>query len=97
MTEAEDRPTTAPGKEKNWVSVLIRHEGQTVSLSFNIHQKIKKVTQDAVKALSLQPPPNAVIYLRFGDVSLDDPEKSLQDYQIPDGATLDLLFRTRAG
>lgn len=97
MAGTENKPTTAPGKEKNWVSVIIRHEGQTVSLDFNIHQKIEKVTKDAVKALGLQPPPNTTIYLRFGDINLDDPERSLQDYQIPDGATLDLLFRTRAG
>lgn len=93
----ENTKEEGQGREKNRISVTIRHEGQTATIEFNIHQKIKKVLVDAIAALGLQPPPNSVTYLEFEGNRLDDPEKSLQDYQIPDGAVIDLYYRTGAG
>lgn len=97
MMPTENTKKEGQGREKNRISVTIRHEGQTATIEFNIHQKIKKVLADAIEALGLQPPPNSVPYLEFEGKRLDDPEKSLQDYQIPDGAVIDLFYHPRAG
>ena len=90
-----------PSEEKNRISVTIRHQGQVIELEFNIHQKIKKVLDEALKEFKdrygLQPPTNDVPYLRYGSVDLTDLEKSLKDYEIPDKAVLDLLFQHRGG
>lgn len=90
-----------PGEEKNRISVTIRHGGQTIELEFNIHQKIKKVLDEALKEFKdrygLQPPANDVPYLRYGSIDLTDFEKSLKDCDIPDKAVLDLLFQHRGG
>ena len=91
----------APGREKNTIEVTIRHMGQSVTLEFNIHQKLRHVLEKALaefaRQYGLQPPPNASIVLRYGSTDLTELDKSLQDYQIPDQAVLDLLFITRAG
>jgi len=90
-----------PGEEKNRISVTIRHGGQAIELEFNIHQKIKKVLDEALREFKdrygLQPPANDVPYLRYGSVDLTDLEKSLKDSEIPDKAVLDLLFEHRGG
>lgn len=90
-----------PGKEKNRISITIRHGGQAVELEFNIHQKIKVVLEKTLKEFEerfgLVPPPNNISYLRYGTVDLSDPEKTLEDYEIPDKAVLDLLFRSGGG
>lgn len=90
----------APGKEKNWVEITIRHGGQTITDKWNIHHKIRKVLDDALakfrELYGLVPPPNAEVYLTHGSTRLET-EKSLQDYAIPDKAVLDLVFHPRAG
>ena len=97
----ENEQKEHPGKEKNRISITIRHGGQTVELEFNIHQKIKKVLDDTLKEFKdrygLQPPPNNVPFLRYGNIDLAELDKSLKDYGIPDKAVLDLLFQYRGG
>lgn len=95
-TEAENPVQELPDKEKNWVELTIRHGGQTITDSWNIHHKIRKVLDDALVEFKLVPPPNAELYLTYGSTRLD-PEKSLQDYAIPNKAMLDLVFHPRAG
>lgn len=101
MAEKDLGKREAPGREKNRISISCRHEGRSVTLDFNIHHKIKKVQQDILEEFkrihNLQPPPNAVPYLMYGNLRLSDLEQSLEGYNIPDGATLDLLFQTGAG
>lgn len=98
---SEEAEKDHPGKEKNRISVTIRHGGQAIELEFNIHHKIKKVLDESLKEFKerygLQPPANNVPYLRYGSVDLTDLEKSLKDYEIPDKAVLDLLFHPRGG
>lgn len=99
MTEEEkvDKEKEAPGKEKNWISITITHGGDKKSFEYNIHTKIKKVLEDALKALGIIPAENTVYYLVYGSVNLDDENKSLQDYNIPDGAVLALATRCKTG
>jgi hypothetical protein len=88
----------APGKEKNWISITIIHGGERRSFDYNVHTKVRKVVDDAIKAFGIQLPPNTSYYLTYGNVNLDDPNKSLKDYGIPDGAELALVPRVvRAG
>lgn len=98
---SEEAEKDHPGKEKNRISVTIRHGGQAIELEFNIHHKIRKVLDESLKEFKerygLQPPANNVPYLRYGSVDLADLEKSLKDYEIPDKAVLDLLFQPRGG
>jgi len=100
MRPEAKNPEEARGKEKNWVEITIRHGGQTISDSWNIHHKIRKVLDDALgkfkELYGLVPPPNAEVYLTYGNIRLE-PEQSLQDYAIPDKAVLDLVFHPRAG
>lgn len=97
----EDVEKNHPGKEKNRISLTVRHGGQSVGLEFNIHQKIKKVLDETLREFKerygLQPPANDLPYLRYGTLDLTDLEKSLKDYEIPDKAVLDLLFQYRGG
>lgn len=97
----ENQEKEHPGKEKNKSSLTIRHGGHVVELEFNIHQKIKKLLEEALKEFKerygLQPPANEVPYLRYGNENLSDLDKSIQDYGIPDKAVLDLLFEHRGG
>ncbi len=86
-----------PGREKNRISVTITHAGESITREYNVHTKIRKVIKDALKAFGIEPPPNATYYLVYGDRNLDDPTKSLADYEIPDGAELVLNVQTRAG
>jgi hypothetical protein len=85
------------GKEKNWISVTIVHGGESRPFSFNIHMKIKKVVEEALKAFNLQPAPEYLYYLVYGSVNLDNYEKSLMEYNIPEGAILALARRCRVG
>lgn len=90
----------APGRDKNRVELTVRHAGLRVALDFNIHQKIQKVLEDALKAFAeqfnLQPPSNSTAVLRFGERDLS-PDQSIQEAGIPDGAELELRFNPRAG
>jgi len=95
MSETEQ--AEGPGKEKNWISITIVHGGESRPFSFNIHMKIGKVVDDALKEFGLQPAPEYLYYLVYGNVNLDDYEKSLKDYNIPDGAILALARRCRVG
>jgi hypothetical protein len=98
MSESTEK--NHPGREKNRVTIIIRHGGDTVSLDSNIHEKMKKVLADALKEfkeLGVEPPTNATVFLQYGNNNLTDLDKSLQEYNIPDKAVLDLVFQTRGG
>jgi len=90
----------APEKDKNRIELTIRHAGLRVTLEFNLHQKIQKVLDDALRAFAdqfnLQPPSNSTAVLRFGDKDLN-PDQSIQAAGVPDGAELDLRFNPRSG
>lgn len=90
----------APGREKNRVELTVRHAGLRVALDFNLHQKVQKVLEDALKAFAeqfnLQPPSNSTAVLRFGERDLN-PDQSIQEAGISDGAELELRFNPRSG
>jgi hypothetical protein len=88
-------------EKKNQINVTINHGGNEIFPKHNVYNKIKNVLDKALAEFKekhdLDPPANSQPVLRFGSVNLSDLEKSLEDYQIPDKAVLDLIFQTRAG
>jgi hypothetical protein len=88
-------------ENKNQIDLTFGHGGNEIFLTQNVHQKIKHVLEKALaefkKEFNLDPPANSQPIIRYGDLNLDDLEKSLEDYNVPDKAVLDLLFQTRAG
>lgn len=88
-------------EHKNKIELTVRHGGNEVFLSANIHQKIQHILNEALKEFKekygVVPPPNNAAFLRYGSTDLSDLSKSLEDYGIPDKAVLDLLFRAGGG
>ncbi len=99
--QVEHGHNEAPGREKNRVELTVRHAGLRVTLDLNVHQKIQKVLEDALRAFAdqfnLQPPPNSIPVLRFGDRDLTNLDQSIKEAGIPDGAELELRFNPRSG
>ena len=89
-------------KDKNKkIEFTVRHSGMSVELSLNANTSISKVLDKALKELEkefgFQPPENERPFLRFGDIQLDDLEKTLEEYNIGDGAIIDLLLQHVGG
>lgn len=86
---------------KNKLDLTVRHGGNEVFLSANIHQKVQHILNEALREFrdkfGVAPLPNNVPFLRYGTTDLSDPNKSLEEYGIPDKAVLDLLFRPGGG
>lgn len=98
-TIAEASGESARAKPRNRITVYVRHAGLQVTVEVNIHQKVRKILEDALAAFAeqgLRPPDNADVVLRLGDRDLD-PEASIEDAGIEDQTELDLVFNTRAG
>jgi len=74
-------------KEKNWITVDILYGNQSQKFDFNIHFTIRKVLEESIKAFKLQPPTENY-QLFYENTQLSDLNKSLLDYQIPEGAKL---------
>jgi len=86
---------------KNKIELTVRHGGNEVFLTENIHHKIQHVLNETLRELQdkfgLVPPPNNIPFLRYGSLDLADMNKSPGEYAIPDKAVLDLLFRAGGG
>jgi hypothetical protein len=85
-------------KSKNIITITIINDGNRYTDSFNVHEKVRKVIHDGLKAFGIDVSQVPNYILRYGNVNLDDHETSLQDYNIPSGAELILAPRqARAG
>ena len=91
----------AHDEHKNRIELTVRHGGDQVFLTQNIHHKIQHVLDEALREFKekygVVPPPNTVAFLRYGNIDLSDRNKSLEEYGIPDKAVLDLSFRPGGG
>jgi len=85
--------TAELGREKNIITITIISDGVPKTFEHNIHHKIRRVVDEAIKAFGIQPPPNTTYILTYDSLNLDDMDKSLKDYGIPDRATLTLVPR----
>ena len=86
---------------KNKIEVTVQHAGKEIDLIANVHHKIKHVQEKALEKFKVEhgfdPPSNSVIFLRYDTTDLSEPEKSLEDYNIPDKAVLDLIVQAGVG
>jgi len=81
------------GQEKNTVTLTIISDGNTYTDTFNIHEKIRKVIHDALKAFNIDVSQVPNYVLRYGNQNLDDLERSIKDYGVQNNAELFLAPR----
>jgi len=74
-------------KEEKWITVSILYGNQSKEFSFQVHFNIRRVLEEAIRSFGLQPPMENY-QLFYNNQQLSDLNKSLQDYGIPDKATL---------
>jgi uncharacterized ubiquitin-like protein YukD len=73
-------------REETWIHVTIVYGDRAEVFSFNINFTILRVVEEARRRFNLPPPP--VNYQVFYEGKLLEPNKSLKDYGIKEGARL---------
>lgn len=71
----------------NQVHLVVQSLSGSYEGTFNVHQKIQHVIDKAFEEIGIVPAPADVWELRY-DEALLNPESSIEDAGIPDGATL---------
>ena len=86
MSEKNDKPDKPQG---NKVTLTVITLSGNYSDEFNVHQRLQHVIDKAFNELTIKPAPGEQWVLRYNNAVLD-PNRTIEEAAIPDGAMLEL-------
>ena len=98
MSTTQEKPSAPnpPPENKNQVRLTVVTLSGNYSDTYNRHQKLDHVVSTTLKELGVQPPPGEVWILTYNGDILDQ-SRTIESYQLPDGAVLQLAAKEGGG